>query len=503
MTSTDIKQSSTRIVNIRATIWDLLDQWKAILIVSLCTMVLLTGFKYYKDIKAYNAAKNSEAQVVEENKTAEESIEEILNALPESDRTSVEFMVRQNDWIEEQKDYINNSILMNTNTGNQRTLVLDYQITLADNLDTTMSALVNGYVGLIRDEDLINGIKEAFGYTNDNKYIAELISINNFSFVGGNIAQLGGANADNAVVEVVIILPEGVDENAVQEAVTKRIKEYSGKLSNSISPHNIDLLNSNVAYLLNYTAISYKNNIMQSVFNLQNNMKNMKTTLSDSQKAAVDSIIRIKSDAKKIEAGENIKENAAEKEAAPKPGFSKKYALFGFILGAMIYAFIYLLLIIVKGCINCAADVEYYLQSRLLGEIYDTNNSTGFAKLLHSKLVENLRYRGRLNPEVQVKKTVDAIDAVCEHNQTKKFALFDLTGKNGKHASAVISGITDKGIDVELIDGSTDMEEKSLLHVDNAVFITGPVTEALKLMRLRSLCDSYDIKALGAIYVSE
>ena len=124
------------VVNLKEVIWDLLLQWKAVLIVSLIAMLLVGGLKYAKDMNAYKSAKDAAAAEQSEQISPDQKIAGIMDALPADEQSTVEYLVMQEDWISAQKDYISESILMTTNPASQRTLMLYYYISTSGSPDT-------------------------------------------------------------------------------------------------------------------------------------------------------------------------------------------------------------------------------------------------------------------------------------------------------------------------------------------------------------------------------
>ena len=490
------------LINLKEVIWDLLQQWKAVLIAALIMMLLLTGLKHFKDTRAYDASKAAQETAEQVDISAEERIENILAALPDDERMTVEYMSKQEDWMIAEKEYISNSILMNTNPASQRTLTLDYLITAADGSDSNMFSLLNGYSGFSSNEEFVQSVGDAIAPDADRKYIAELIRVGNGSnyIVNEGKSLVTNSDDDSAVISYYIVLPEETDAEEVEKAATNALKEYSSRLSSKIGKHSIELLNSSESYQYNADLINNRNNIIYGVYNMTNNTKNMKNSLSDAQKAAVESISAIKKEVANVDGVADAAESAAPEPQ--KPGFSKKYALMGFVLGAFAYAFAYLILFIMRGCVNSASDAEYYTQNRLLGEVYGDRKPTGLAKLLHSSLVDNIRYRGKTDAAAQVSKAVDAVDAACEHAQTKKLTLFDMTGGAGAQTGDIINGIRGKGIDVNIVDAANGVEDKNLLDVEDSVLLIGPETKIPLLSGLMSLCADYDVRSLGSIYTA-
>lgn len=492
----NIEKNQTIVISVRDIIWDLLAQWRALLLIALLMMLLVVGLKYTKDIKVYNTAQQEKENEAVANIPADQKIADILDTLPDDERATVEFMVKQDEWIETEKEYLNKSILMNANPENQRTLLIDYFISDEDGSDATTTALYNAYIDHLWSEDIIEGIKSAMGVDVENRYISELISSYN------GTSNINGAD-QNAMFEVRVALPDGADAGAVEKSITDVMTGYSSELNSRIAPHTIKLIGSSETYFCNIGAINNRNNILYSVNNLTNNAKNLKTNLSDAETAAIEGIKAIKKEATNIDTSKEADDDGVEAQVPPKPGFSKKYALLGFILGAMMYAFLYTLYIILKGKITSSGQTEYYTGSRLLGEVYHVGEHKGIRQLLHSKLVDNIRYKGRLDEDKQIAKASSSIESVCRHAGTDTITLFKLSGiSNGADVLAKISDtIREKGFSVDVKDVNEDSIEEDLLTAGNAVCISGSDSKANDLLALAGLMRDYDVNQLGNIYI--
>lgn len=489
-------------VNIKEVVWDLFSQWKAVLIAALLMALLVGGLKYAKDLNAYNEALNGAEAEKEAALSVEQRVEAVLDTLPEDERTTVEYLSIQEDWIQSEKEYISNSILMNTNPANQRTLILEYLISVSDTSDSKVMSLLTGYAGCLAGESVAENLRQVIAPEADTKYITELLKTNagNNAVIEGN-TQILNADENSAVMSVYIVLPDDADALAVEAAVTAALKDRSAELNSKIGSHSIALLQSEESYLFNADAVNNRNNVLYSIYDLTSNAKNTKTSLSDDQKAALDSIAAIKSaEMNSAELADN--DAGGSVAAAPtKSGFNKKYALAGFVLGVLAYAFVYLLLTITRGCVNSASETNYYTQRRLLGEIYGKDNSKGFVWLLHSRFVEKIRYKGKDDESIQIGQIAEAIDAVCEHEKAKSLTFFDMTGGNDEHVGSITETIKNKGIEVAVTDVSSGFDEKSLIGLKDAVMITGPSTKTSVLTGLMMLCGDYDVRMLGCIYI--
>lgn len=480
-------------INIREIIWDLLEQWKAVLISALLMAVLISGAKYAKDMKAFKVSQTEKEAEKQNTVSAEERIEDVLAALPESERSTVVTIVNQNEWIATQEEYVNNSILLNTDPTNQRTLVVDYYITASDDSDVLRSSLIYGYSAFLRNKDVNRELREFIAPNAKDGYIAELITVENLD--GNKDAQ-----STDAVMEVRIVLPENADSAKVEEVLTSILQGGSSNLSGKIGQHYLSLLDVSEIYLYNGNAVNNRTNILYSINNLKNNTKNMKANLSDGQKAAIETITTIKTtEAIATDVGAAAEEDDA---ASVKPGISKKYALLGFVLGVMLYAFAYLLIVIKRGCLTGSDDASLYTRTRLLGELYEQTELSGIRRLLKSRIVDKYRYGNRLDKQKQVEKIRTSIEAVCRHAGVKELTLFDFScSENLKYM--ITKEIKKLGIKVSEMTAGEEINENALCDVANAVFLTGNMTKASALCSLTELLADYDIRAFGSIYAAE
>lgn len=478
------------VINVKEIIWDLFEQWKAILITALLMMALVAGVKYTKDIKAYNASQAEKGVENQVSTSAEERIAAILDALPDEERSTVVTIVKQKEWIESEKDYINNSILMNTDPTNQRTLVADYYIKSENDSSSVRDSLIYGYRSYLKDAYVSKALGKVIAPDAKINYIAELIRTDDSAYTDE-------IDLSNTILQIYIVLPDDTNVQEVEETLTTLIKEQEPEISRVIAPHSIDLVNVSEAHLYNSDAVKNRTEILYSIYNLQNNTKNMQTSLSDGQKAAIEAITEI-STAEKIavgddESGTNVV--ATEK----KPGISRKYAALGFVLGVMLYAFIYLVLVIIKGRITCAADAEYYTQSRLLGEVYHQTQHKGLDVLMHSKLVDRCRYREKLDEDDQIQKTASKLDTTCRHIGTENISVLCMS-ELSEVSKKIIDAIKSNGLDVSVDEIPKETNDGYMLSVKDAVLLVDDEIKVADLASMTNQLKDYDVNLIGSIY---
>ena len=502
MSYSPIGRPSTEL-NLLEVIWDLLAQWKGVLIIALCMALLTSGLKHNRDMKAYKAeVENKSASSETESLEIDEKIDTILSALSPDDKAIVEYVVKQREWIDTELDYINNSILLNVDPTSQRTLQLDYYISADDNNDSIESSLAYSYSSYVYNDSIIDGLRQIINPNLDNKYISEIIStpLN----VNGSSGYINSIDDGDVVLTVRIVLPEDIDAVAVENIITSAFKEFSAELNKEIGSHTISLIRQNEAKLFNSNAVSNKNSLIANIYNMQNTYnKNTESSLSDVQKKAVTAITQIK-EAEKIAEISTSDTEAAQGEIA-KPGYSKRYMAMGFVIGAFLYAGCYLLLVLLKRKVESADILESCTGSRLLGEVYSPKKSTGIKALLHSDLVDKIRYRNKKDTNESIELITSTIESVCKHAAISEVAILSMVGPDPESISvrdAIVAEARNKGIIANLLDVADNLNENELLSIKNAIIIAEKNNTLSDLQRNVRLCNSYDINQLGCIFVS-
>ena len=66
------------VVNTKEIVWDILQQWKAVLIAAVIMMLLVGGLKYYKDTSEYESAEASKEAEAQTGISVEQKIEDVL-----------------------------------------------------------------------------------------------------------------------------------------------------------------------------------------------------------------------------------------------------------------------------------------------------------------------------------------------------------------------------------------------------------------------------------------
>ena len=489
--------SSVSTINMRAIIWNLLSQWKVVLVVAILVALLVPGMKYAKDLKDYETSLRSQKEVdKQESLSSDEKIAAILEPLSASDKSDVEFVLKEKEWIRKEKAYLNTSILMREDPTNQRLLRIHYNVTAAE--QGKMTALTYGYYSQLYQEETLVKLGEVIDPTLDTKYIGELVWCDT-----GRLNNIETETTD-MVMEFGIVIPKNADAEAVEQALTSCLTKYSDELAKTVGTNSISLLTTADYTRYNADAVNNRTNITYAIYNVQNNIKNGATSLSDEAKAAIEAIDAIQSTEESVD--ENKEAEPAPTPAPVAPHFRKKYAALGFILGAMLYAFIYALMMMLKGNMTSSTDMGYYTGSRLIGEIYNKSEHSGLSKLLHSGIVDKYRYRGKLDEVKQVDKTVSTIEAVSKHAETDKLSMLCMPGLSESLQNVIkriVSCAGDKGVTIDTINLNEVIDENQLTAIEKGIIVGSNSSKASEVACLSALCREYGVKSLGDVYIQE
>lgn len=478
-------------IDFREILWDLASQWKAVLLVALIMSVLVCCGKHVKDMQSYEAEIQAAKEAAEQALIPpEERIESIMQALPDSERDVVNLIVSEKEWIAKEKEYISESIIMKTNSSNQRVLKLVYNIESADNSELPL--LMHMYSSYVYSDEVVESIKPIISPDSKSEYIGELFYNEEDESVDAEIGE------NTAVLGINMVLPEEVDARAVSDAITKAFFDFCNSIQ-SEHPHKVSCISEQVTHIYHKKNAERRMTIFNNINNLEAALKTSMASLTETQLAAVTAIMAIKAETNAET--EVISESDTSAEA---PGFSKKYAVLGFILGALFYGFLYVVWLIMKGRVNNAADVTEYTKSRLLGEVYFENESSGIRRLFRSGAVNRYRRRGQGTEEDQLNRVLSATEASCEHRGIDGVTAVRTFGdmKEIGKAEDAVAAIVNCGMISSLLDAGNVVDEKQLSNLKDVVLLVSESTDISVLNRIVSLCNEYEIKILGSVFIA-
>lgn len=482
------------IIDISSVFWNLLMQWKALLLVCILVSLLVMGVKYCSDRGAYESElANQKASAEQSSKPADEQIENALSSLSPDQRDAVLFLVQQQDMIDTQKDYLNNSILLNIDPARQRQLSTHFL--LKSDSATSMRTLVDSYNTFIHGEAFLSSLREIISPETDIEYIDELIATEHKA---DEVVIYDDSNS--VIYTVTIILPASVESDAVTDLVSSSISGYHDDLDSLVGEHSLKMISSEDRTIFNEDINTRRNALISSVNSLLTGIENSKGKLSEQQISAFESIISIKHAEDNIQDKETTGKSSSN-TALQAPGLNKMYALLGFVLGAILYASSYVIILAIRKAVTSAQAAQSYTRVRLLGELYRLSEHKGLSWLFSSAKVARLKYGVKLDEARQINALTSTMEAVCKHHNIDNIVLL----RSGMDAGfdSQISRITESignNREVFVLDADS-IDENDLASVTNAAYVVCNRSNSDNLIQLMNLIRDYEIQPIGTIYM--
>jgi capsular polysaccharide biosynthesis protein len=221
----------TREINIKRMIWWIAKKWRILLIAAIIGAVIATIWKYHADDLA---AEEALQVAVNAQENAAKTEEELREELTDAQILGVENTIDYRKHVEESKEYIENSVLMQLNPYAENVTYLYYDIS-----DVPSEVETEKIVQYVNSSQFAESIKEMLECETETRYLAELIKAEK--------------NMDEVIVQVI-----GADEGQCQElvdAVCELLEAYDTDLP-------LALINSSNEIRVDTELLTIKNDIL-------------------------------------------------------------------------------------------------------------------------------------------------------------------------------------------------------------------------------------------------
>ena len=350
--------------------WNLLLQWKAILLCALILAIALSGYSYVKERKA--------AAAINANNAAVTSAQDLLSAVPEDSRLKIEELYEFNKTKKQAAEYLNNSPFMNIDAYNHNVLELVWGIHFKSGEDNTISAnksiLLTSYKNALTDESVMAQVAELWGPEYGTEDIKELICFDR-----------GQHSVDT--VFVTVILPEGVDVDGTRKILTDIVNNEHKVLVESVCPHDVLLVDDRVGKTFDRVMADQQASNYNRLYNIQNQMQAIQNTMNDQEKEIYANLLLLD---KAMEEGKTY----AELKGTGEDSMIRiKPFLFYMIVMMAVYVLVYTAYIYIKKRLFVIPDNERPLKS--IGELHSIcNDKQGiFHWLTNDKMLQKMRYK--------------------------------------------------------------------------------------------------------------
>lgn len=375
----------TREIDLLDMIADVLSHWRGLIMALVFGAVLLGGFSYMKSLRTVQNVQQPET-VVQEETTVEEQLTQLEQSLDDKSLATVLAVVDDEKEYDLKKTYSENSIYMQLNPLQTAQTELIYQVQTADgSMDGQLGVL---YTSLLNNVGLYDWVAQQTGI--EARYVGELISAETVSsltiqskteklqqemFLGTNCVKVSILQSDVEACQ------------KLAEAVKTYISEEQKQLNNELDQHVLVLVSETTGAVMNKDLMDEQIKCRNEIASLQSTIATAKADFTEEQKQYYELVTW-----EEAEHSEQPAQNVtAEENPVLTPAVSKKYVL----LGAVLFAFVYAVVICMVYIFNTRLRESDELQSIYgIPQIGLVVRESG-RKVFLDKWVDSLRHYGK------------------------------------------------------------------------------------------------------------
>lgn len=369
------QEKGEREINLVDLFWKILLNWRKLISFGILFAILVSGMRYFLDMRAYQAFKNIDVEKIKEDMEPEE-----LKTLADA----VSLQRRIDDF----ESYLDKSAIMKMDPYAKPVLELQYYVqsdyvinyTKDKEHDYTLE-LISMYCNYIGSGEMTEKVIEELSLPISQEDFAELVTVS------------GPRGNDSGTIFFTISYADS--ENLEKIAgVVKSLLEQKSLEFQKIGSHKLNLINESQNIVVDSSLAEKKNNIYNNITTLQVQLKTAKAGLSEAQMTLFD-----------LEVSEMRGEEIEEEE----PGFHIKYMILGMMAGIFLVCAWIACKVIFASKLQTAKEINGRFGLRLLGAIEMSGNQK--KRFLSS--VDNflLKLKNRRRREVAVDRQLEVIAA--------------------------------------------------------------------------------------------
>lgn len=478
----------------------ILRKWRSIIVVMLIVAVAANLYSVKKSMS--EAASVSAAEEVDIEKQIENAKEELTaDELEQVER--VYSMYEYNSQLyQENKEYLEKSVLMQLNPNEIPTVMLNYQFK-KDQADEELSNIFTMYENALLDEDTCTAIIQVFGEEYANTSVRELISVTDTE--NGQNSDIIKLQKDKNSGILSIQIYAGSEEQCEQvaEIVKKRVLEYTEQLQQIFGNYTVNAISEQYYISSDSNLNMQKSDVVNVVNEACTVIKNITSGLSEKQIGYFNLL------AKDCEDQTIAKEDTQESAnmTANVQYISIKYILIGLLAGMFLAVCWYAVIYIMTQTVKDVDEVKIITNLPVFGTVLRSNEN-GKRNMIdrwidswfaHDKKSENNELLlTRISHEV----------AMLAGQKDKKCLLIACSGNDQnvkKQADSLVEKLRELGMNVtstdSLVSDNTEVL-KQLESADSAVFVEQLMkSERNQIREAVELCRRCRVEVLGSVIV--
>ena len=376
-----MKKSNIVSIDLRSFFGSLLEQWICVVIFAVITAVLMAGVMSVKS----NREAQDEAEMYRELSLM--SYDEKLDTLPELDRVRVSLALMQKNLIEQQEAYYAGSIV-NKMLEEGSLPVLHMRWIVSDN--DNVQAINTAYGIALTDTETASAVRPALAASyadTEDVYISELITYKS-----------------SDALDVYVVLPQGSKTEDLSKALKDRVDAVQAQIESEFGKHKMTFVSEEETTLVDDERIAAKTENDITYKDLKESYTALLLEFDYTENVVFDSIV--------------APDESRTVYNDPGIRLSPKMLAAGFVLGIIVYVFIYLVYIVFSSKVHDSSVIAETLDVKPLGVI-SKYSSKGLGALFCSKFVYRLLRKGSIDGK-SIDRVSDAVISECKKSEAHK-----------------------------------------------------------------------------------
>ncbi len=479
---TDYRQfERERIISVSDLFEEILRKIWLVIILAVVFAVLLAGYKYMSD---KSKAEKSAGTV---------SFENMVNSLTDGEIREVNNILELYDSAEAAELYLNESVRMNIDSYHEERVLMQFALEAGDANLTEILQMIQNYV---TGGPLAAGLQEYYPDT-DTTYLAELVTIDSAS------PTLDVSGLESAVYQSNIFSVRVIHEDAdacqqLADAVQHCLDTYLAGLSEYFGACEITLIDAYVSQVYDSSLKSTQATAVSDYVTLLGRINTLTGYLSDTQAEVLDAALAAGT---YVERGsEEAVDNAGAGTASVKVHISRRYTVYGLLIGIVVGIVLIILYYLCRGTLNIAQEMQSVFNVPVFGQVH--------VKRQRNPLVRGWRRVTRkkkaVPTETEQRIALTNLENYCKSNQIDRILL---TGSREDLAEdpwlkEVQSALRDDQIEAEIMGGLPDSPEAlEKMNACPCVALVETLHASIykDVVREMELCAEQQVQVTGAI----
>lgn len=326
------KDRAAREINLADLFWEILLSWRKCICFGILLAIVLSGMKYFMDVRSYHASQNIDVEK-EKGNLEQEEMEQLSDAVALQGR------------VDAYEKYQEKSALMQMDPYAKPVLELQFYV---------RSDYIINYTNDHERDYTPELVSMYCNYVNSGEMAEKVIAEAALAVSAEDFRELLSVSSTGSTVSVSISYAEAGKLAEISNVVKTFLKEKEPELQ-EVGSHNLEMIDESQSVVVDTELAEKKNTIADNVATLENQLKNMKNSMSDKQTALFD-----------IEVSEMRGEALEEEE---EPGFSVLFLILGGMLGVILVCIWIVCRMVIASKLQSSEEISSVYGARLLGKI--------------------------------------------------------------------------------------------------------------------------------------